>query len=80
MPAIPPFPFRRMKTPVFYRMTCPNCGFERLYELENDHTVYNNDPEDGRSRDPELVKELPEVCPECGAKLKKEEIPVRIFH
>lgn len=79
MPIIPPFPFGRKKAPEFYRMSCPGCGFSKLYELEKADTVYN-DPENGPSGDPEVVKELPKVCPKCGAKLKKETIPVRICH
>ena len=76
---IPPFPFRKKKKPVFFRMTCPKCGFDKQYELAKDYTVYNN-PECDHSRDPEIVEELPEVCPQCSAKLKKEEIPVRIVY
>ena len=79
MPILPPFPFRKMKKPLYYRMACPNCGFDKQYELAKDYTVYNN-PDCDHSNDPEIVKELPKVCPKCGGKLKKEEIPVKIFY
>lgn len=79
MAIIPPFPFGRKKGPVFYRMSCPGCGFHKLYELEKESTVYH-DPENGPSGNPEVVKELPKVCPQCGAKLKKETIPIKIYY
>ena len=75
---IPPvvFPFRRPSGPEFYRMTCPECGFVRTYEPErNCETVRNPDPD--RRDDPVLVTDLPAACPNCGAKLHKEKIPVR---
>lgn len=78
MPILPPFPFRR-KTPEFHRMSCPKCGFSGLYELKKDCTIYNN-PDCDNSDNPKLVEELPKVCPECGAKLKKQTIPIRIFY
>ena len=79
MPIRPPFPFNKIKKPLYYRMTCPNCGFDKQYELAKDYTVWRN-PDCDHSNDPEIVKELPKVCPKCGAKLKKEEIPVKIFY
>ena len=79
MPILPPFPFGRKKGPAFYRMSCPKCGFSKLFELEKESTVYH-DPGNGPSGDPEVVKELPKVCPQCGAKLEKETIPVKIRH
>ena len=79
MPFLPPFPFGRKKGPVLYRMSCPKCGFSKLFELEKESTVYH-DPGNGPSGDPEVVKELPKVCPQCGAKLEKETIPIKIHH
>ena len=79
MPILPPFPFRKMKKPLYYRMSCSKCGFDKQYELAKDYTVYNN-PDCDHSNDPEIVEELPEVCPKCGSKLEREEIPVRIFY
>lgn len=29
---------------------------------------------------PRGVTELPKTCPECGARLKKEKLPIRIFN
>ena len=52
MPIKPLFPFRKMKEPVFYRMTCPKCGFDKQYELEKADTVYN-DP-DGAAPKPSV--------------------------
>lgn len=71
------FPFRRASGPEFYRMTCPECGFARTCELERDRETVR-DSDGGRRDDPEIVAELPAVCPKCGAKLRKEKIPVRI--
>lgn len=79
MPILPPFPFRKRKKPVYYRMTCPNCGFDRQYELAKTYAVIRN-PDCDHSNDPEIVEELPKVCPKCGAELKKEEIPVMIVY
>ena len=79
MPIRPPFPFGKKKKPLYCRMICPKCGFEKTYELAKDYTVWQN-PECDHSNDPEIVEELPKVCPKCGAKLKKEEIPVKIFN
>ena len=39
MPIRPPFPFNKIKKPLYYRMTCPNCGFDKQYELAKDYTV-----------------------------------------
>lgn len=80
MPIPPlPFPFRRRNIgPEFYRMSCPACGFEREYELARNYEVVRN-PDCDRADDPEIVEELPERCPKCGAPLKKEKIPVRIY-
>ena len=56
-------------------MTCPNCGFDKQYELAKDYTVIRN-PDCDHSNDPEIVKELPKVCPKCGGRLKKRRIKV----
>ena len=79
MPILPLFPFRRRKKPVIYRMTCPKCGFDKEYELEKEDTIYNR-AGNGSSGDPEIVKELPAICPNCGTKLKKTVIPLRIVY
>jgi len=81
MNLLPPiFPFRRrMKGPEFFRLTCEACGFDRQYELAKNYTVYHN-PECDHSAEPEVVEELPAVCPKCGGALKKERLPVRIFY
>ena len=79
MPITPPFPFNKINKPLYYRMTCPTCGFSKEYELAKDYTVYLN-PECDHSNDPEIVEELPKVCPKCGGKLKKTLLPVKIFY
>ena len=79
MPILPRFPFRRIREPEFYRMTCPRCGFDQEYELAKGYTVCT-DPECDRSDDPEVVDALPAACPNCGAGLRKTRIPVRIVY
>jgi len=76
VPILPPFfPFRRMKRPLFYRMTCRKCGLTKEYELIRADVVRNTpDAPQG----PEIVEKLPAVCPVCGAPLKKEEIPAML--
>ena len=79
MPMIPFFPFNRRNEPEFYWMTCPECGFAKEYELAKNYTVCK-DPECDDPDEPEMVEELPTVCPKCGAKLKTMRLPVRIIH
>lgn len=80
MPIRPPWFFlKRNSGPAFYHMTCTKCDFEKEYELARDYTVVHN-PDCDETDSPEVVEELPKVCPKCGAKLKKEKIPVKIVY
>ncbi len=80
MPVRPPWFFRKCNSgPEFYHMTCTKCDFDKQYELARDYTVVHN-PECDQTDFPEVVDKLPEVCPKCGAKLKKEKIPIRIVY
>ncbi len=80
MPIRPPcFLRKRNPGPEYYQMTCTKCDFDRKYELARNYTVIGN-PEEKDSEMYEIVEKLPEVCPKCGAKLKKEKLPVRIFY
>lgn len=79
MCVIPPtfFPGRRHFELKIFRMTCLQCGFEKKYELKKDYIKFR--PSDSSNDDdPELVDELPKVCPKCGAKLRKERIPIKM--
>ncbi len=70
---------KRNPGPEFYRMTCAKCDFDKKYELAKDCAVVRN-PENDAPEMIEIVEELPKVCPHCGAKLKKEKLPVKICY
>ena len=67
------------KNPEFYAMSCPQCGWKETLELapcEMDVITLDGEaPKSLRS-----VTELPKRCPECGARLKKEKLPIRVVN
>ena len=76
----PPWFFRKLnKAPKFYHLSCTQCDFAKEYELENGSVVVRN-PDCDNPDTPEVVEKLPKVCPNCGAKLDKEKIPVQIIY
>lgn len=78
MPIKPPWFLRKRNPgPEYYRMTCTQCDFDREYELAKNYVVLRN-PDCDHSNDPEIVEELPSVCPKCGAELKKKKLLVMI--
>lgn len=80
MPIRPPWFFgKRNAEPEFYHISCTECDFDKQYELARDYTIVHNQDCD-RSNSPEIVEELPKVCPKCGAKLTKEKLPVKIVY
>ena len=80
MPIRPPWFFmRRNSAPEICRLTCAKCGFDHQYELARNCTVLH-DPEGDDPDTPEVVDALPKACPKCGARLKKEKIPIRIVY
>ncbi len=80
MPVCPPWFFmRRNSGPEFYRMTCTKCDFDKQYELARNYTIIHA-PDCDETDSPEVVDELPKVCPQCGAKLKKEKLPIKIVY
>ena len=80
MPVRPPWFFRKCNSgPEFYRMTCTKCDFDKQYELARDYTIIH-DPDSDETDSPEVVDALPKACPKCGARLKKEKIPIRIVY
>ena len=79
MPIRPPWFLRRNSGPEFYHMTCTKCNFAKQYELARDYTVIH-DPNYDETDSPEVVDALPKLCPKCGARLKKEKIPIRIVY
>ena len=80
MPIIPPWiSWKRNPCQEYYRMSCAQCDFDRKYELAKNYVVWRN-PECDHSNDPEIVEELPKDCPKCGAKLKKEKLPAKIWY
>ena len=67
------------KNPEFYAMSCPKCGWKETLELSNcEMEVITLDDEPYRG--PRSVTELPKHCPNCGDKLKKEKLPIRIIN
>ena len=64
--------------PQIYRVTCTKCNNSEKLELENDSIRAWRNPDVDHSQDPRVVSELPELCPACGAKLKRERIPVKL--
>ena len=67
------------KNPEFYAMSCPKCGWKETLELDPcEMTTITLD--DAPPTGPRSVTELPKNCPECGARLKKEKLPVRIIN
>lgn len=68
----PRFPFGREKSP-FYLCECPKCGFRQSYELGNPSLVITNGIEDADSM--KTVEKIPDICPKCGAKWKKTNMP-----
>ena len=67
------------KNPEFYAMSCPKCGWEETLELDPcEMDVITLDGE--APKGPRSVTELPKRCPKCGAKLKKEKLPIRVVN
>jgi predicted nucleic-acid-binding Zn-ribbon protein len=67
------------KNPEFYAMSCPKCGWEETLELDPcEMDVITLDGE--APKGPRSVTELPNRCPECGARLKKEKLPIRVVN
>ena len=67
------------KNPEFYAMSCPKCGWKETLELapcEMDVITLDDEP----PRGPRSVTELPKRCLECGARLKKEKLPIRVVN
>jgi ssDNA-binding Zn-finger/Zn-ribbon topoisomerase 1 len=75
-----PFDWMRKRElePKIYQVTCTKCNYTEKLELENEAVHVWNNPEVDHSQDPRAVSKLPELCPTCGAKLKKERIPVKL--
>ena len=67
------------KNPEFHAMSCPKCGWKETLELapcEMDVITLDDEP----PRGPRSVTELPKRCPECGVRLKKEKLPIRVVN
>ncbi|MDD4099198.1 MAG: hypothetical protein PHC30_10535, partial [Lentisphaeria bacterium] len=67
---------RRKHEPVFYDVTCPQCGFAEEYEFDPHHDTVAGDAK----AEPErmvlrAVADLPAACPHCGSKLNKSKRP-----
>ena len=69
---------RKALEPKIYLMSCGNCDFSEQFELENKSLQVCHNPELDHSQEPQMLAELPKLCPKCGAKLKKTRVPVKI--
>lgn len=67
------------KNPEFYRMSCTKCGWEDAFELEPCETITIALPGTPPDRW-HHVTELPRRCPKCGARLKKEKLPITVWN
>jgi DNA-directed RNA polymerase subunit RPC12/RpoP len=68
---------RRKHEPVFYDVTCPQCGFAEEFEFDPHHdTVAGDAPAKAERTVLRAVADLPAACPHCGSKLKKIRRPL----
>ena len=73
-----PWFMRKRIEPNIFRVFCPKCEYEETLEIGSQDVVVHENPDCDHSNAPRMVAELPKACPKCGAKLKKEKIPVII--
>ena len=71
-----PFPFNlfRKDKNVTYRIECKKCGWQKVFRIFSGTVWYAP----GVTPSDNVVKakrELPAVCPECGAKVRKYKLP-----
>ena len=62
----------------FYASSCPNCGFHTVYEVGDFETIVLDG--EASENDCTSVKELPKVCPKCGAKLNSRRMRSPLIH
>ena len=62
-----------LKRSSFYLCECPKCGFRQPYELGDPSLEIINGEEEPDSM--KTVEKIPTVCPKCGAKWKKTNMP-----
>lgn len=76
------FPWNRKKQLELriYRMTCSKCDYKEDLTIKNPNITTISNPDCEHSHEPREVDTLPVVCPECGVKLKKTNIPVKIYY
>ena len=67
------------KNPEFYAMSCPKCGWAETLEL-NPCEVDVITLDDEAPKGPRSVTELPKRCPERGARLKKDKLPITVVN
>ena len=76
---VPLFWFMRKHIePKIFRVYCPKCDYEETLEIESPNVFVHENTDCDHSNVPRMVAELPKICPKCGAKLKKEKIPVML--
>ena len=65
--------FRRTAKSEFFLLKCPSCGFMKDFELVTPSSVQITPHPEGSAM-PEITHALPKLCPECGARLKKQKM------
>lgn len=72
-----PFNLFRKDINVTYRIQCEKCGWQKVYQVSSGTVWFAS----GVTPSDNVVKakrELPVICPECDAKLKKIRLPCLI--
>lgn len=65
--------------PHFYRLSCRKCAYEEMVEKVDSPEEAKDGSADGSAQKTRLVTELPRQCPNCGASLKTQRLPCKIF-
>ncbi len=68
---------RRKHEPVFYDVSCSQCGFAEEYEFDPHHDTVDGNAQTAPERTAlSDIADLPTVCPHCGSRLKKTKRPI----
>ena len=74
-----PFPLgAKTNNPEFFTMSCAKCGWHETLELSPCEMIVIPAPEEVTVSGPRCVTSLPKKCPNCGAKLNKQKLPIVI--
>lgn len=65
--------------PHFYRLLCRKCAYEEVVELTDSTETVCVNPDCDHSQNPRPVDKLPKQCPHCGASVKAQRLPCKIY-